>query len=111
MEPEDTPVLRMRLEPQVEQLPNGEWQASYPGVGWSVTAASRQAAVTELQAEDQRRVESDPSYREFLFQLAQHNLTDPAPGVETEQISRSEYWQRTGGRERMTFERDTPADD
>lgn len=79
MKPEDATVLRMRQKPQVEQLPGGQWRASYAGLDWAVTAATRQAAVEELQAEDQRRVQSDPAYRDVLFDLARHTLTDPTP--------------------------------
>jgi hypothetical protein len=64
----------MHQTPRFEQQPDGTWQASYAGVDWSVTAATKQAAVAALQAEDQRRVESDPEYRDFLFQLARRNL-------------------------------------
>ena len=107
MEPDGAPVLRMHQTPRFEQQPDGTWQASYAGVDWSVTAATKQAAVAALQAEDQRRVESDPEYRDFLFQLARRNLTDPSPDIEAEEITRGEYWLRTGGRDRRTFTRDT----
>jgi hypothetical protein len=107
MEPDDAPVLRMHQFPRFEQLPDGSWRASYAGVGWSVTAATKQAAIAELQAEDQRRVESDPEYRDFLFRLARDNLAEPSRDIETEEISRSEYWLQTGGRERLTFDQDT----
>ena len=107
MEPDGAPVLRMHQTPRSEQLPDGSWRASYAGVDWSVTAATKQAAVATLQAEDQRLVESDPEYRDSLFQLARRNLTDPSPDIEAEEITRGEYWLRTGGRERRTFARDT----
>jgi hypothetical protein len=107
MEPDGAPVLRMRQTPRFEQQPDGTWRASYAGVDWSVTAATRQAVVAALQAEDQRRVESDPEYRDFLFQLARRNLTNPSPDVEAEEITPGEYWLRTGGRERRTFARET----
>lgn len=96
----------MHQAPRCEQLPDGTWRASYAGVGWSVTAATTQAAITELQAEDRRRVESDPEYRDLLFRLARSNLTDPSPDIETEEISRHEYRFRTGGRDRLTVDRD-----
>ena len=96
----------MQQKPQIEQLPEGRWRASYPGLDWSVTAASRQAAIAELQAEDQRRVESDPAYQNFLFDLARRTLTDPVPGIESEEITRGEYWYRSGGRDRLTLPRD-----
>ena len=106
MEPDDSPVLRMHQKPQVEHLPNGQWRASYAGLNWSVTATTRAAAVAELQAEDQRRVESDPSYRDLLFNLARRTLADPVPGIESEEITRGEYWYRSGGRDRLTLRRD-----
>ncbi len=106
MEPDDAPVLRMHQKPQVEHLPNGQWRASYAGLNWSVTATTRAAAVAELQAEDQRRVESDPAYRDLLFDLARRTLADPVPGIESEEITRGEYWYRSGGRDRLTLRRD-----
>ena len=106
MEPDDAPVLRMHQKPQVEQLPGGEWRASYAGLDWSVTATTRLAAIAELQAEDQRRVESDPAYQNFLFDLARRTLADPVPGIESEEITRGEYWYRSGGRDRLTLPRE-----
>ena len=108
-EADDAAVLRMHQTPQFEQLADGSWRASYAGTGWSVVAATKAAAIADLQAEDRRRVESDPAYREFLFQLARRTLTDPVPGTESEAIGRAEYWYRTGGRERTTVDRDTEA--
>lgn len=106
MEPDDAPVLRMHQKPQVEQLSDGRWRASYAGLDWSVTAATRNAAVTELQAEDQRRVESDPAYRDFLFDLARRTLTHPEPGIESERMTPDEYRYRSGGRDRLTPHRE-----
>ena len=108
LEPGDGAVLRMRQEAQLEQLADGSWRAHYAGVEWSVTGVTREAAVARLQAEDQRRVETDPEYRNELFRLAQRAEVDPAPGVTGERISRAEYWMHTGGRERVTVERETP---
>ena len=106
-EAEDGAVLRMHQTPQFEQLTDGSWRASYAGTGWSVVAATKDVAVADLQAEDRRRVESDPAYREFLFQLARRTLDDPVPNIESGVITRGEYWYRTGGRERTTVEGDT----
>ena len=100
----------MHHNPQFEQLAGGTWRASYAGTGWSVVAATKEAATIELQAEDQRRVQRDPAYRKLLFELARGALRDPVPDIEAEQISRGEYWYQTGGRDRVTVERDAPTD-
>lgn len=105
-EADDAAVLRLHQTPQFEQLPDGTWRASYAETGWSVTAPTKEAVITELHTEDERRVRSDPAYRELLFQLARRTLTDPVPDVESEAIARAEYWYRTGGRERTTVDRD-----
>ena len=109
-EADDTAVLRMHQTPQFEQLADGTCRASYAGTGWSVTAPTKEAAIAELRAEDERRVVSDPAYRELLFQLARRTLTEPVPNVESEAIGRAEYWYRTGGRERTTVDRDAETD-
>jgi hypothetical protein len=93
--PGSAPALRMRHQPQVEHLPDGTWRASYAGLGWSITAPTEQAAFADLQAEDRRRVESDPAYGNFLFHLALRNLADPSEGIEVEEIDRVEYRIRT----------------
>ena len=109
-EADDAAVLRMHQYPQFARSVDGIWRAWYPGTGWSVVAAAKETAVTDLQAEDLRRAQSDPAYREFLFRLAQRNLTDPVPDTESESVTRGEYWYRTGGRERTNVDGEASRD-
>jgi hypothetical protein len=74
--------------PQVEQLSDGSWRAYYPASDWSITAASREAAIAKLQAEDQRRAKEQPSYTIERYKALRRHLTEPIPGVYA--ISREE---------------------
>jgi len=67
--------------PQLEQLANGSWRGYYPASDWSITAASREAAIEKLQLEDQRRAKEQPGYMIERYKALCRHLTEPIPGV------------------------------
>lgn len=85
-----------RLIPQVNRVAENIWQASYPGLNWSVNADSEQSAIEKLQAEDLRRTREEPDdYWSMFTAVIQRHLHKPISGVQM--IERSEYERITGG--------------
>ncbi|WP_156764829.1 hypothetical protein [Mycobacterium sp. 1081908.1] len=89
MESEDRPLgedvgadaMGFYSRPQLEELPDGSWRAYYPASDWSITAASRDAAIAKLQLEDQRRSQEQPDYTATRYRALRRHLIEPIPGV------------------------------
>ena len=67
--------------PRIEQQPDGSWVAQHPASDWSVSAATEADAIRQLQAEDLRRSQQDPSYMTDRFTRLCRALDTPIPGV------------------------------
>ena len=63
-------------EPQFEQR-GGSWTAWYPGTDWSVTASSKQEAITQLRTESIHREDKHVSHEA----IAARHLQEPIPGI------------------------------
>jgi hypothetical protein len=63
----DASGISFYCRPRIEQLPDGSWEGQYPANDWSVSAATEADVIRQLQVEDLRRSQQDPSYMTDRF--------------------------------------------
>ncbi|MGW0246858.1 hypothetical protein ACWDYH_09490 [Nocardia goodfellowii] len=74
---------------------DGTVRAYYPGDDWFVVGADREAAITALHAEFDRRIQ-DPAYVAEHWERTQRHLNgEVTPGFEVRELSTEEYERRT----------------
>lgn len=93
--PGPEPVTHVLQKPMFVDQADGTVRAYYPGEDWWVTGADRDAAITALITESQRRLE-DPAYIAQHWELTRRHLEgrETTPGFEARQISAEEYERR-----------------
>lgn len=94
-QPGPEPVTHVLQRPQFVNQADGTVRAYYPGEDWWVIGQDRDAAITALVTESQRRLE-DPAYLAEHWELTRRHLDghETTPGFEVRQITTEDYQHR-----------------
>ncbi|BCI84530.1 hypothetical protein MTY66_61550 (plasmid) [Mycolicibacterium sp. TY66] len=75
------PEYVLVVRPLAEQQPDQSWKAWYPKADWSVSAATKPAALQEVRDEFERRLTAGLADDEPDAGLLAQHLASPIPGV------------------------------
>jgi hypothetical protein len=80
----DVTQFAIQADPQFQEQPDGTWEANYPHLDWSVTAASKSEARKKLSDEFIRRQSTGPNADAELQgqeDLLRRHFDEPIPGL------------------------------